>query len=211
MEISYCSSRQKYRVEGASKVTLEKDEDGYDSDDDDEEEELNEIVVTGGMDITDTDYNYYMENFHNQPHFNLLANDNNLGVISISAIRNDGDYIIMLRTKKETKRIKIGENEVRISWIRRVFNLGPSIKNIIRAVDASLPVNRFKFTNSEEAATAVLSFDQRQIIKGIKVGLLYRSKGQVEEEEMFSNSSFFILFFFFSIKLINLLTIYFII
>jgi len=100
-----------------------------------------------------------------------------------------GSYIALVRRKEGNKRVSVTDDQVPVSWFRKMFALGPSRKAVLRAIDPNLPLAKLTAVTDARVPDTLLQYHQKQTIKGFKFGVLYAAPGQTKEDEMFANTT----------------------
>ncbi|KAL6078755.1 putative Rap/Ran GTPase-activating protein [Balamuthia mandrillaris] len=173
-----------YRIEGGGR-DLEDEECGGGASSSASEKYIDEV-----FDLADNDVRFYKENFLDQgPHMTYLCKDSDIGPAALSVIfdEEEKEYVGMSRTCRGTQRIRVPSSKVKVAWWRKLFHLGPSTADVVRAVDSTLPASRMKLCSNPNVTDRLLEIEEKQSIKGFKFGILYAQEGQTKEEEMFAN------------------------
>jgi len=163
-----------YKIEGGKDIAYEVGE--------------GETVISELFDLSYTDYHYYKEKFLDKPHLNFVCMESEQGPMILSVVRNDdGTFTALHRDPNGNRRVTFPETDVKVSFLRSLFRLGPTPSNYVKCVSQTLPANRFKKNSNPQLSASLLEFEEKQTIKGFKFGLIYRAPGQVREDELFTN------------------------
>jgi len=133
---------------------------------------------------------WYNTHFFGKDHFNFIGTDGPNDVFLVSVISNDAPdvvkekdktpYRVIIRTKKR--------DEKRLAVVKGSFSnkKKPPIKEIMQSLSGVSPkkMHRIKDAN---IVNDLKAFEDRQLIRNYKFGLLYCAEGQTDEEQMFSN------------------------
>lgn len=79
-----------------------------------------------------------------------------------------------------------------VGFFRRLFRGGHgqrASKSVLSTLDPQLPVNRLRSVPSASVEKELLSFSEKQVIKGFKFGVLFAQEDQTKEDEMFANGT----------------------
>jgi RAP1 GTPase activating protein 1 len=148
-------------------------------------------IIDEVFDLGDTDYRFFREHFvdGDQTPRTFLAADSPLGPLAISMVRKGDQYRALVRSREGNTRLSVMHGEVRTTFMRRVFGMGPTGADVLRSMDPRLPTNRLKSVTDPRLNTALLNLEEKQTIKGFKFGILYACEGQSKEDEMFANQA----------------------
>jgi RAP1 GTPase activating protein 1 len=82
---------------------------------------------------------------------------------------------------------------VKFSALRRLFGIGPSSSDVLRAVlnDAKVnaTVSKLHEINDPRLPQALLNLEDKQTVRGFKFGVMYVKEGQNKEDELFANGT----------------------
>jgi RAP1 GTPase activating protein 1 len=135
-------------------------------------------------------------------HTNLLAFESVKGPLAVSIIKNGPTYKILVRSSKviptllpeAVEQIQGSERMVvqyplvvSQSFFRKLFALGPTMREVLLAASPTLPVISLEKCKDTNLPNELLAMEERQVIRSYKFGLCYLSAGQSTEQEMFQN------------------------
>eukprot|EP01094_Clydonella_sp_ATCC50884_P002417 TRINITY_DN1184_c0_g1_i1.p2 TRINITY_DN1184_c0_g1~~TRINITY_DN1184_c0_g1_i1.p2 ORF type:complete len:307 (+),score=95.66 TRINITY_DN1184_c0_g1_i1:883-1803(+) len=107
--------------------------------------------------------------------------------VAISVILGDNEMHAMIRTKEGTFKKREAREVVDVAWWRRLLGLPPGKNDIISALNENLPVGDMRQVTDAGLQDQLLSYHEKQNIKGFKFGVMYAAPEQTKEDEMFSN------------------------
>ena len=121
-------------------------------------------------------------------HLNFVCLASDQGPMALSLCeKEDGNYTGLLRAVDGNRRLEVKAEDIRVSFFRNLFRLGPSVASYVKAASPTLPGNSFKKVDKPDLPNFLLEFEEKQTIKGFKFGLMYCAPGQVREDEIFTN------------------------
>lgn len=120
-------------------------------------------------------------------HKNLLAIDSPRGPISVSLVKDGVSYKGMVRTGSGNEKFTVEASEVPISWWRTLFDMGPTVENILSTMSYTIPYDSLESVKHIDLPTDLLATEERQIIRSYKLGVLYAGPGQTTEIQALSN------------------------
>lgn len=130
---------------------------------------------------------WYRDNFFGKAHFNFLGGETPVGPVALSIIKEGNSYKVLYRTKQGCERLGIGIDHVQLQWYRKLFGMGPSLYNVIKAISVNIPVDMLKLCKNPNIPNELLAMEERQVIKSYKFGVAYLKGNQCTEADMFSN------------------------
>lgn len=138
------------------------------------------------FDLAQQDSHYYKEHFHGQRHTNYYSR-NPENPLLVSVLLSDDEIHAMIRTKEGTLKKRETRDVVDVAWWRRLLGLAPGKNDIIAALNENLPAGEMRQSADPGLADKLLSYHEKQNIKGFKFGVMYAAPEQTKEDEMFSN------------------------
>lgn len=107
--------------------------------------------------------------------------------VAISAIRIDKTYKVLIRTEEGSERIEIDGSKISRPWYKKLFHFSPTINEILMAISHRLSDLDYRLIKEPTFQNELLIFEERQVIRSYKFGLVFVDKNQTTEEEMFQN------------------------
>lgn len=145
---------------------------------------------------------WYNDFFYGKDHFNYLGNDGPTDTVIVSVIKDDTPdtqssyeqvkdkdkstataFRVIIRTKKgDEKKCAVVKTSGLFSNKKK-----PPIKDIIQSVYPTLAGKKLSSIKVTSICAELKKFEDRQLIRNYKFGVLYCAAGQTDEEQMFSN------------------------
>lgn len=107
--------------------------------------------------------------------------------MAISVLKSEKMYRVLVRTEEGSERIEIDGSKISRPWYKRLFHMTPTINEILMAISHRLSDREFRLVKDATFPNELLIFEERQVIRSYKFGLVYVGEGQTTEEEMFKN------------------------
>eukprot|EP01119_Soliformovum_irregulare_P017461 TRINITY_DN5196_c0_g1_i1.p1 TRINITY_DN5196_c0_g1~~TRINITY_DN5196_c0_g1_i1.p1 ORF type:complete len:962 (+),score=316.20 TRINITY_DN5196_c0_g1_i1:150-3035(+) len=145
----------------------------------------------------DSNTPYYQHYFHGKPHVNyygtLAKASQGVVIVSLEVEDKDGKAKGLLLDKNRSVRALVRTKQLD-EWVFIPVSSKGRKKTLIKAMiekcaDGPTKFNGLKLQEltKPSAADELMKMEQRLIVKGYKIGVLYATKGQTQENEMFSN------------------------
>lgn len=126
---------------------------------------------------SDDTTSWYTDSFLGKRHQNFIASDKNLNPVSISMMKEENDYKVIYRTVEGDRHLSLSSGNIK----------APSTKKILKQLNPSLNLKQIKEIKADRHIDELRTFQDNEVHKKLKFGVLYCKKGQTEEDEMFSN------------------------
>jgi len=140
------------------------------------------------VEYRESDTAWFKESFiMAEQHYTFVGRDKHIGPFVVSVVREpakNGSHIlrVLLRTKKEDIIECIVENTKKSKAKKK-----PSIDAVLKVINPDIGRQNIRRVKESRITQDLLQFEERQIMKQFKIGVLYCREGQSDEREMFSN------------------------
>jgi hypothetical protein len=124
----------------------------------------------------------YSEIFAGKDHANFLADDEKIGLVSISLLKELGEYKAMIRTSVGADLVTISADDVKGGTFSK-----QGVKPILKAAAPALHLHNIRQVKSEKHEQELKLFEANEVHIKFKWGVLLCKKGQLDENEMFQN------------------------
>lgn len=121
---------------------------------------------------------WYTDSFLGNNHQNFVASDKHSNPVSISVLK-EGDYCKLIYRTID------GDQHFSVPIINNKIQ---SMKKLIKQANPTLTLKQIREIKSERHIDELKTFQNNEVHKQMKFGVVYCKKGQTDEDEMFSNN-----------------------
>jgi len=137
------------------------------------------------LEETDFDKKYYHQYFVGREHDNFIAEDEKVGPVAISVIREENQMRALVRTKQiDSPPMRV----LPLSDVKLGMFKTKAHRSMLKALVPELHLRSVRLVKDERLISSLSRLELGESSERFKIGVLYVKEGQTQEEDMFANS-----------------------